>query len=56
MKDGKAVIDCLVNVMKFSFTTSGSISREALHEMGIPVLQCYSLLMPEEEWKNQRKA
>ncbi|WP_440242190.1 cobaltochelatase subunit CobN, partial [Dialister succinatiphilus] len=51
MKDGKPVIDCLVNVMKFSFTTSGSISREALHEMGIPVLQCYSLLMPEEEWK-----
>lgn len=51
MKDGKPVIDCLVNVMKFSFTTSGSISREVLHEMGIPVLQCYSLLMPEEEWK-----
>ena len=45
------MIDCLVNVMKFSFTTSGSISREVLHEMGIPVLQCYSLLMPEEEWK-----
>ena len=55
MKDGKAVIDCLVNVMKFSFTTSGSISREALHEMGIPVLQCYSLLMPEEEWKKSKE-
>lgn len=28
MKNGKPVIDSLVNVMKFSFTTSGSISRE----------------------------
>lgn len=51
MKNGKPVIDSLVNVMKFSFTTSGSISRETVHEMGVPVLQCYSLLMPEEEWR-----
>ncbi|MGN0954924.1 cobaltochelatase subunit CobN [Dialister sp.] len=55
IKEGKVVIDGLVNVMKFSFTTSGSISRETIHELGVPVLQCYSLLMPEEEWRKSQE-
>lgn len=51
MKDGKPVVDVIVNVMKFSFTTSGSISIEALEEMGVPVLEAYSLIAPETEWR-----
>ena len=51
MKDGRPVVDAIVNVMKFSFTTSGSISIEALEEMGVPVLEAYSLIAPETEWE-----
>ena len=51
MKDGKPVVDVIVNVMKFSFTTSGSISIKALEEMGVPVLEAYSLIAPKEEWE-----
>ena len=51
MKDGKPVVDVIVNVMKFSFTTSGSISTKALEEMGVPVLEAYSLIAPKEEWE-----
>lgn len=51
MKDGRPVVDAIVNVMKFSFTTSGAISIEALEEMGVPVLEAYSLIAPETEWE-----
>lgn len=51
MKDGRPVVDAIVNVMKFSFTTSGSISIKALEEMGVPVLEAYSLIAPKEEWE-----
>ncbi len=51
-RDGKPVVDAIVNVMKFSFTTSGSISTEKLKEIGVPVLQAYSLIAPKEEWEN----
>lgn len=51
MKEGKPLVDVIVNVMKFSFTTSGSISIEALEEMGVPVLEAYSLIAPETEWE-----
>lgn len=51
MKEGKPLVDVIVNVMKFSFTTSGSISIEALEEMGVPVLEAYSLIAPKEEWE-----
>lgn len=51
MKEGKPVVDVIVNVMKFSFTTSGSISIKALEEMGVPVLEAYSLIAPKEEWE-----
>lgn len=51
MKEGKPLVDVIVNVMKFSFTTSGSISIKALEEMGVPVLVAYSLIAPKEEWE-----
>lgn len=51
MKEGKPLVDVIVNVMKFSFTTSGSISIRALEEMGAPVLEAYSLIAPKEEWE-----
>ena len=51
MKEGKPLVDVIVNVMKFSFTTSGSISIKALEEMGVPVLEAYSLIAPKEEWE-----
>ena len=51
MKERKPLVDAIVNVMKFSFTTSGSISIKALEEMGVPVLEAYSLIAPKEEWE-----
>lgn len=51
MKEGKPLVDVIVNVMKFSFTTSGSISIKVLEEMGVPVLEAYSLIAPKEEWE-----
>lgn len=51
IKEGKPLVDVIVNVMKFSFTTSGSISIKALEEMGVPVLEAYSLIAPKEEWE-----
>lgn len=51
MKEGKPLVDAIVNVMKFSFTTSGSISIKALEEMAVPVLEAYSLIAPKEEWE-----
>ena len=50
-KDGKPVVDAIVNVMKFSFTTSGSISVQALEDLGVPILEAYSLIAPEAEWR-----
>lgn len=55
MKEGKPLVDAIVNVMKFSFTTSGSISIKALEEMGVPVLEAYSLIAPKEEWEHRRR-
>lgn len=49
--DGNTIIDAMVNVMKFSFTTSGSISVEDLKVLGVPILQAYSLIMPKKEWE-----
>lgn len=51
MKEGKPLVDVIVNVMKFSFTTSGSISIKALEDLGVPILEAYSLIAPEAEWE-----
>lgn len=50
MENGKPAVDIIVNILKFSFTASGSITKEELKEIGIPILEGYSLIMPEEEW------
>lgn len=48
---GKTLVDTIVNVMKFSFTSSGSISPLDLKKIGVPILEAYSLIMPKEEWE-----
>lgn len=50
-ENGKTVIDVLVNTMKFSFTSSGSVTTDYLKKLGVPVLQQYSLIMTEEDWR-----
>lgn len=51
MDGNQPVVGAIVNVMKFSFTASGSISTEEMERIGIPVLEAYSLIMPKEEWQ-----
>ena len=35
--DGRPAVDIIVNTLKFSFTASGSITKEELKEISIPV-------------------
>lgn len=51
MENGKAVIDVLVSTMKFSFTTSRSVTTAWMKQLGVPLLQAYSLIMSEDEWR-----
>ena len=51
MDGNRPVVRAIVNVMKFSFSASGSISTKEMEEIGIPVLEAYSLIMPKEEWQ-----
>lgn len=51
-ENGIPAIDVLINVMKFSMTSSGSITIEDLKELNVPVLQAYSVIAPYDEWKN----
>lgn len=55
MADGKPAVDVIVNILKFSFTASGSITKEELKEISIPVLEGYSLIMPEQEWAKSKE-
>ncbi|MDY6083942.1 MAG: cobaltochelatase subunit CobN [Dialister sp.] len=48
---GKTIIDVLVSTMKFSFTASGSVTTAWLKQLGVPLLQGYSLIMGEDEWR-----
>ena len=50
MKEGKPLVDAIVNVMK-SPLRRRVISIKALEEMGVPVLEAYSLIAPKEEWE-----
>ncbi len=50
--DGIPAVDALINVMKFSMTSSGSMTVEYLKQWGVPVLQGYTLIAPCEEWKD----
>ncbi len=49
--EGKPIIDCLINAMKFSMTANGSISIEQLKTFNIPILQVYTIMAPQEEWE-----
>lgn len=51
-KDGVPAIDVLLNVMKFSMTSSGTISIDYFKQRNVPILAAYSTIAPYEEWKN----
>lgn len=48
---GKPVPDVLINTMKFSLTGSGRMNPAKLQELGVPVLDAYTLLVPEQDWR-----
>ena len=51
MRNGKAVIDVLINTIKFSLTASGSLQPGVLQELNVPLLQAYALMTPTEAWQ-----
>ncbi|MDO4177958.1 MAG: cobaltochelatase subunit CobN [Phascolarctobacterium sp.] len=51
MKDGKAVIDCVINTIKFSLTASASIELRVLEDLNVPLLQAYTMMRSIEEWQ-----
>ena len=55
MENGKPVVDAIINVMKFSLTSSGSITTEELKSIGVPVLAGYSLIMEGEDWEKSKE-
>ncbi len=50
--EGVPAIDVLLNVMKFSTTSSGSITLEYFRKWNVPILAAYTTIAPFEEWKN----
>ena len=52
IKDGKTVIDCLINTIKFSLTASGSMELTVLKNLNVPFLQAYTLMRSTEEWQD----
>ena len=50
--NGLPVIDVLLNTMKFSITSSNSMTVKHLREWYVPVLQAYTLMTDYNEWKN----
>ena len=51
MKDGQPIIDCLVSTMKFSVLGAGRSGGEVLQKLNVPILDAYTLLTPEEDWR-----
>lgn len=51
-QNGKTVIDCLINTLKFSLTASGSMSLDVLKRLNVPLLQAYTLMRSTEEWSD----
>ncbi len=49
---GLPAIDVLLNVMKFSATSSGSITVDYFKRLNVPILAAYTTIAPYEEWKN----
>lgn len=52
MKDGKPLIDVLVSTMKFSLTGTGKTDVSTLKELNVPIIDAYTLLTPEADWKS----
>lgn len=50
-KDGKTIVDCVINTIKFSFTSSGSLELSVLERLDVPLLQAYTLMRSTEEWR-----
>lgn len=50
--EGVPAIDVLLNVMKFSTTSSGSITLDYFRKWNVPILAAYTTIAPFEEWKN----
>lgn len=51
-ENGLPVIDVLINVMKFSMTSSGSISVDYFKKWNVPVLEGYTIMTPVSEWEH----
>ena len=50
-QDGLPAIDVLLNVMKFSLTSSGTITIDYFKKWNVPILAAYTTIAPFEEWK-----
>lgn len=50
-EQGLPIIDVLMNIQKFSITSSKSMTLEYLAKWRIPVLIAYTIIAPYEEWK-----
>lgn len=51
-QQGVPIIDALINVMKFSLTSSGALTVDYLKQWNVPVLQAYTIMAAYEEWKD----
>ena len=51
-QDGVPAIDVLLNVMKFSLTSSGTITIDYFKKWNVPILAAYTTIAPYEEWKD----
>ncbi|BBB91831.1 MAG TPA: cobaltochelatase subunit CobN [Methylomusa anaerophila] len=49
--DGQAEIDVILNTFKFSMLSMKAIAQEALNQLGVPILQAYTLYRPRQEWQ-----
>lgn len=49
--EGKAGIDVLLNTIKFSMTSMKAIDQQSLNQLGVPILQAYTLYRSREEWQ-----
>ena len=53
--NGTPLADVIINIMKFSLTSSASITTKDLKGFGMPVLEGYSLIMGREEWEKSKE-
>lgn len=51
-QNGVPAIDVLLNVMKFSLTSSGTITIDYFKRWNVPILAAYTTIAPYEEWKD----